>query len=322
MNMINDKWYDYFLELLAVRYPKKTDLAQALMDLLFIEREAAYRRLRKDVIFPAHEIIKIASEWNISLDEMIGINSGKISFHMQPMNYLDPDVEEVDILEKQIDGLEHLKTSPDSEYMVVFNNLSRSLSAGFENVYRFNVFKWAYQYHNDGSKMLFSEIVIPERVQREITRYYHLIKHVKNTSYILENMLFEYLVRDIQFFHSILLITDEEKNTLKKELHALLDYLLKVASTGCFPETGNKVQMYVSMINVNTNYSCFYTDKLKSFRIHAFNLCDIYTFHPGMIEHFKTWMHLKKRTSIQISEVDERSRIEFFTRQRQLVDSL
>jgi len=34
------------------------------------------------------------------------------------------------------------------------------------------------------------------------------------------------------------------------------------------------------------------------------------------------WMQLKKRTSIQISEVDVKSRIEFFTAQRQLVESL
>jgi hypothetical protein len=41
-----------------------------------------------------------------------------------------------------------------------------------------------------------------------------------------------------------------------------------------------------------------------------------------MVSNFKTWMQLKKRSAIQISEVDERSRIEFFTKQRKIVDSL
>jgi len=41
-----------------------------------------------------------------------------------------------------------------------------------------------------------------------------------------------------------------------------------------------------------------------------------------MIENFKAWMQMKKRTSIQISEVDERSRIEFFTTQRRLIETL
>ena len=319
---MNDKWYDYFLEILAARYPKKTELAQALIDLLCIEREAVYRRLRKDVVFPVHEIIKIASEWNISLDEMMGINMGKISFHLQPMNYLDPSQEDMETLRKRVKNIEHLKTTDNSEYMVVFNNLSRSLSAGFEHIYRFNIFKWAYQYRNDAPHLTFSQVILPEEVRHEVSEYYQCIKHVKTTSYVLEHMLFEYLVRDILFFHSILLITDEEKELIKKDLHALLDYLLEIANTGRFPETGNKVQVYVSMINVNTNYSCFYTDQLKTFRVHAFNLYDVYTFHSEMVEHFRTWMQLKKRTSIQISEVDERSRIEFFAKQRQLVDGL
>jgi hypothetical protein len=102
----------------------------------------------------------------------------------------------------------------------------------------------------------------------------------------------------------------------------LLDYLLLVATTGCFPETKNKVQIYISMININTNYSYFYTEELKSCRIHAFNMHDICTFNSEMVERFKVWMQLKKRACIQISETDEKSRIEFFAKQRELVDSL
>ena len=322
MNEMNKMWYEHFINILLTKYPKKTQLAQALMDLLSIEREAVYRRLRKDVMFPADEMVKIASEWNISLDEIIGIHSGKVSFLLQPMNYIDPSDSEMKTFKKRVKSIEHLKTTPNSEYMVIFNNLSRSLSAGFKYIYKFNIFKWAYQYRNDKVNTKYAEIVIPSAVQHEVSNYYSLMKHVKNTSYILEHRIFEYLVRDIHFFHSILLITDEEKELIKQDLHALLDYLLEIANTGCFPETKNKVQLYVSMININTNYSYFDTDKLKTFRVHSFNLHDIYTFNPKMIGLFKGWMQLKKRTSLQISEVDEKSRIEFFMTQRQLVDSL
>ena len=322
MNEMNKMWYEHFIEILLERFPKKTQLAQALMDLLSIEREAVYRRLRKDVMFPADEMVKIASEWNISLDEIIGIHSGKVSFLLQPINYLNPTEEEMNALKRRIKSLEHLKVTPDSEYMVIFNHLTRSLTAGFKYLYKFNVFKWAYQYRNEELNMKYSEIVIPEEVRQVMSSYYRLMKQVKNTSYVLEYGIFEYLVRDIQFFHSILLVSDEEKELIKQDLHKLLDYLLEIANTGYFPETKNKVQLYVSMININTNYSYFYTEKLKTFRVHAFNMYDIYTFNPKMIEVFRSWMLLKKRTSLQISEVDEKSRIEFFMRQRQLVDSL
>jgi hypothetical protein len=87
--MANELYYDHFMDILSKKYPTKAELAQELMDLLCLEREAVYRRLRKDVVFPAHEVIKIAATWNISLDEIIGIKSQKVLFQMKPLNYLE-----------------------------------------------------------------------------------------------------------------------------------------------------------------------------------------------------------------------------------------
>jgi len=41
-----------------------------------------------------------------------------------------------------------------------------------------------------------------------------------------------------------------------------------------------------------------------------------------LVENFKAWMNLKKRSSIQISEANEKCRIEFFTKQREIVGGL
>jgi len=321
--MAKDMWYDRFLETLSKKYSKKTQLAQALIELLNIEREAAYRRLRKDVIFPAHEIGKIAKEWNISLDELVGVNSGKISFQMQATNYLNPSEDDLDNLRERVKRLDHLKHYSDSEYLLVCNNLPRTLASGFETLYKFNIFKWMYEYgNNDGIPMPYSKMFIPKEVQDLIARYYKIMKTVGKTSIILDQMLFDHVVHDIKYFQSIYLITNEEIELIKKDLHKLLDYLLDVAIKGYYPETENKVVIYISKVNINTNYSYFYTEKLKICRVHAFNKYDVYTFDVEMVKNFRTWMQLKKRTSIQISEVDERSRVEFFTKQRQLVDSL
>lgn len=320
---MKDFWYDHFVETLLAKYPKKTQLTQALTDLLCIEREAVYRRLRKDVAFPIHEIVKIASAWNISLDTVIGVNPGQVSFLMQTIDYLDPSTEHLNELNRRLQRLEHLKNYPDSEYLVVCNNLSRTFSSGFESLYKFNVFKWNYEYGGkEGTPLLFAQMNLTEEIREIAHRYYQLMKTPGHTSVIFDQMLFEYLVRDIKYFQSILLINEAEKELLKKELHELLEYLLDVANKGYYPETKRKVAIYISKVNINTNYSYFYTEKLKICRVHAFNKYDICTFDPEMLDSFRAWMQLKKRTSIQISEVDEKSRIEFFIKQHQLVDSL
>jgi len=317
--MMNNTWYDIFMEMLYKKYPKKNQLAEALTDLLCIEREAVYRRLRQDVIFPFTEIVKIATAWNISLDETIGT---KVLFRMQPINYLNPSEEDMAFVHDRVRALKQLKTHSNSEYFYVLNNTGRWLSAGFKYLYKFNIFKWAYQYGNETTNIPYSQIFIPEKLHKEIDAYYKYVKYVSNTSYILDNMIFEYMVQEIKFFHSIFLITDKDKELIKQDLYALLDYLLEIANTGCFPETKNKVHIYISLLNINTNYSYFFDGKTEMCRIHSFRMFDSITYNHDFIEKFKVWIQRNKKISIKISEADEKSRIEFFMKQRQLVDSL
>ena len=320
--MEEQNWYDYFLENLYDLFPKKAQLTQELMDLLCLEREAVYRRLRKDVIFHAHEVVKIVTTWNISLDEIIGINSGKIPFQMQALNYLNPSKKEYANLQKRVKALDIVKADPSAEYMEVCNRFPRPLSIGFLTVYRFGIFNWAYQYNLDEVSKQFSKIILPEKIYQEFIAYKKSIVCVKNSHFIIDPNVFEYFVHSIKYFHSILLVSDEEQEQLKVELHAFLDYLMEIAMKGYYPETQNKVHLYLSKISIDSNYSYLYSDKLKACRIHAFGQHDISSSNSEMITNFKTWMNLKKRSSIQISETNEKHRIEFFNQQRAIIDSL
>jgi hypothetical protein len=95
-----------------------------------------------------------------------------------------------------------------------------------------------------------------------------------------------------------------------------------IANNGYYPETQKKVNIYISQLHLNTNYSYYYSDKLRSCRVHAFGKYDINSYEPEMVEKFRKWMNQKKRASIQISEVNERSRIEYLANQRKIVNDL
>jgi len=320
--MEENTWYDVFLELLHEKYPKNAQLIHEITNLLFLEREAVYRRLKKDVSFSANEIAKIAASWNISLDEIIGVNSGTIPFQMFPFNYLYPTTKEFSNLQKRVKILDHLQDTPNSEYMEVCNRFPRPLSIGFLALYRFQIFNWSYQYTNNESHKLFSKNIIPENVGVEFEHYKKNIVHVKNSSFILDEMVFDYFVQSVKYFHSIMVLTDSEKELIKNELYGLLDYMSVIANKGCYPDSHNKVNIYISQLSIDTNYSYYYTDKLKLCRIHAFGKFDITSFDSTMVTNFRTWMNFKKRSSIQISEANEKKRIEYFTFQRKIVDSL
>ena len=320
--MNKDIWYDHFLKSLYEKYPKKGKLAEALMDLLCIEREAAYRRLRKDVAFPFQEILKIAFTWNISLNEIVGINAKNVPFFMRQLSYLNPSEMELDALRETTQVLQKVIPSFDNEYMEICNKLPRSLIANFTSLNKFYLFKWEYQYGNEETALPYFKTIIPEKMHKAMVNYYMAIKNVTTLNYIFDHMLFDFLVCDVRYFHSIKLITDEEKELIKQDIHSLLDYMSEVASKGYYKVPENKVNIYISRINIDTNYSYLYTKLCKICRIHVFSKYEIYSTDIEMVNRFKKWMQLKKRTSIQISEVDEIARIEYFTRQRQLVDSL
>ncbi|MDR2971697.1 MAG: hypothetical protein LBU83_07210 [Bacteroidales bacterium] len=320
--MSNELWYDCFIQALYEKYPRRSHLILALKDLLFIEREAVYRRLRKDVLFSINEIVKIASEWHISLDKITSVNSGKIPFLMQPMNYIDPSKEELKFLRQIIDALHYFKDFSETEFMDICNKLPRQLHAGYKYLNLFYLFKWNYQYGDKKKTVPFSQTTISEEKTLLDASYYQAIKQVPNSNFIWDRMIFDYLVSDILYFQSIQVITDEDKKLIKNDLYALLDYIQEVADKGCYPETQNKVNLYISQLSIDANYSYTFTPEVNICFVHAFEKFEIYTFEKEMVENFRNWMQLKKRTSVQISEVDERSRIEFFSKQRQLVDQL
>ena len=320
--IMDNAWYDDFLDILNEKYPKKGQLTQELMDLLSIEREAVYRRLRKEVLFPINEVVKIASKLGLSLDEITGLNSDKVSFLMQPINYLKPTNEDTSYMKRMIKLINNFRNSPNSEYMEICNKLPRSLTSGFQQLRKFSIFKWNYQYGEEKINLPYSKINITKPMQQTMLDFYLAMKNISQVSYIFDNMLFDYLVGDIRYFHAIQMITDEDKELLKEEISNLIDYLYLVTNIGAFPETRNTVNFYISQINIDTNYSYLYTDNYKVFRIHVFNKYETKNYDPETVSKFRTWMQLKKRSTIQISAVDEKSRIEYFDRQRILIESL
>ena len=320
--MKNDGWYDSFLDALSIRYPKKTQLVEELMDLLCIGQEAVYRRLRKDVIFHTYEIAKIASEWNISLDRIVDIDPGKISFQMQLTDYLETSNQAECLFQSIIEDLLNIRVFSETEYMEICNTLPRSLFAGYSYLNRFYLFMGFLNTMTNEDVDSFSKIIISEKSHRLTKNFHQAIKQIPYTKFILDCKIFDNLIRDVQYFHSIRLITDEEKEFVRKDLYALLDYMLEVANKGYYPETKNKVSFYISQLSVDTNCSYMITDKQNICIVRAFDKFEVYTHNSEMLAKFKTIMKFRKRFSVQISEVDEKGRINYFERQRQIVENM
>ena len=117
------------------------------------------------------------------------------------------------------------------------------------------------------------------------------------------------------------MLTDDDIDVMKQELHRLLDEMEQIAARGEYPN-GNKAYMYLSNINFEATYTFLEKGsfQLCMFRLYAINYMD--SQHPEVCRAQKEWIQSLKRYSTLISQSGEIQRMIFFTKQREIVDTL
>ena len=60
------------IDAMKIYLPKGNNLANTLMDILYLGKEATYRRLRGEVPFTFAEVATISQHMGISLDKIVG----------------------------------------------------------------------------------------------------------------------------------------------------------------------------------------------------------------------------------------------------------
>lgn len=83
--------YESFLTELRKKIPQGAKLTNTLVDMLYIEREAVYRRLRGEVPFTFVEVMTVAKELGISLDNLTETDTCKSRpFQLKLVEYANP----------------------------------------------------------------------------------------------------------------------------------------------------------------------------------------------------------------------------------------
>ena len=120
--------YDNLLNAIKEEFPQKTNLVNALVDLLCIEKEAVYRRLRGEVAFTFAEIVTIANAFGISLDNLVGTVTAKSRpFQLKLVDFVNPMETDYDMLDQYIDILGLAREDDRSELIDCTNFLPQQL---------------------------------------------------------------------------------------------------------------------------------------------------------------------------------------------------
>jgi len=320
--MKKDFLFKNLIEALQNRIPQRGKLAESLAELLGIEKEAVYRRLRGSVPFSFQEIHAIAIYMGFSLDS-IAESSSPLTRQMTVLmtDFLEPQENDYKMLEDFCASIHRLEEDPDSESGAIGSIIPSSLCVAYEYIYRFYLFKWSHQFESPNKIKPYTEIIITERLKNINKAFVEGVQSSPKSIYILDRRFVEYFVKDVRFFLDIRMLTKEDVILLKNDLHLLLIDLERYAMKGHF-DTGKKVDIFLANVHFDANYNYIETSNYKLTMMRTFTFSDSYSFDDAVFQNMKHWLNFLKRTSTLISEGNATERVHYFERQRKLVDSM
>lgn len=316
--------YEMFINVLNERVPQKPALVNKLANLLVMEKESVYRRLRGDVPFTFMETGVIARELNISLDEIIKV-SGKSEYYSLQFTwnwFRDIDNSYYQRLVDYMSFLERISGDEASEAGTAMNALHPSLYYNYEGLSSFFTFKWHHRYVHELQYRHYEETAHDSRIselKKDIDIY---IRRIQSKTYVWDIHVIKNLVKDIKYFETIHLIGKESILKLKYELIEMLDKIEKQAILGMYPDTGNQFELYIADFNIEQ--TCTYLGAGESCLsiLTTFELQSCTSLSRTVYESLKNWVMALKRLSTKISVAAEKERIQFFDAQRFIVESL
>lgn len=312
------------LQAIKEKVPNKAVLVNLLVDLLNIEKEAVYRRIRGDVAFSFAEVALIAKSFDISLDSIISntLSAKSRPFQLKMINYFDPNEVDYVMMEQYNALMKDAMNDPDSEMVDCCTLFPIQLMAGCKYLERLQLLKNIYESGQTNRIKSSKDVYLNERMSGLIEEYVQLTRKIKNIYYIFDPLIIEYLVGDIIYFKSINLIGDEEVELLKKDLHRFIFNLEQMVTSGVDKETGSQLHFYIASINFNVSISSvkfnnFHISLIRAFVFNNFTSLDMESYKL-----VKQRMSAIFRSSTMISVSGERQRKIFFDRQREIIETL
>jgi hypothetical protein len=292
------------------------------MEILPLEKEAIYRRLRGDVSFSFVEMVTLSTQLGISLDNIADIVSPYRSqwYHLHIRDYNEFKPIDLNMSHNYVKAINMAAEDPHSEFGIAANMLPLHISLLHYPVYRVYLLKWRYQSgKTPRNKLNYANTTVPDAEKKTYRLYLDAIKKIKYTFFIWDRSFFGSLINDINYFHSIRVITSTEMEMLRQEMYRLLDTIEYYADYGEY-ETGNRIETYISNLVFDTTYSYVSGGNMCISMSNVYSLGAFTSLEKEACEDMKLWIQGLKKSSTLISGVSQYDKITFFEKQRDFLD--
>lgn len=302
---------------------KDDNIVGRLEDILGIGQQSIYRRLRGEIPFTFEEVMTIALKLSFSIDEIIGKHHTKGTF-LDMESYLKEEMDIIniynDFVDKEIDLIHKAGNAHDTALISSRNKFPLSLLLRFENLTKFKFFKMKHLQDEGVFNLPFSRIELSLNNKESMKKYIYNHKKINRKELIIDNNTLLSLIKEITYFYKRKLITDSELAMLQEELFELVSYLEKIMQNGS--ETRSQIHFYLSIFNIDTNYSYLQYDEKKVVKFWAYAEIPMIISDPRICQIQKEWLDSLKKYSTLITGSNELQRIEYLEEQREYINDI
>jgi hypothetical protein len=310
---------DYLIREIVSNIPKKCKPVSFIAGVLKISKSSAYRRLEGKQPFQLDEIFKLSSLMNFSLDEVnrrqrqVADSSRKTDAEMSQ----NPALNIMNTIEKFVDIYCRFETK---KAIFSANRISLPFLLEYDNLFLFFINSVRYKWLKAGDNFTSFALVLPEEFRRIREEINERRFHLESCEYILDmDHLFESIVREIQYFRRLKLITEEFCLLLKQELLALLERMEHEMTTGR-NRRGCECKYYLSWLGVESNliFAKCGDNQLALCLNHGASLVRKENICPNQAE----YADLQKKYAVLVTQSNDVIRSEFIERQREIIERI
>ena len=217
---------------IKTRLPAHASLVDQIADVLEISPDSSYRRIRCEKQLSIIEAYKLASHFNLSIDNLFGVSSNSVTFNSTYISEKSLDFHTY--LESLLDNMNKVSRIPDVEIIFQLNELNLYHVIQFPELLAFKIYFWSKSSLEFDSfkEKKFSLSGIDENIlniSAEISEKYITL----NTTELLTQEFLISLLKQIEFYYdSGFFENKDDVEVLCDRALELTDHLRKQAEVG------------------------------------------------------------------------------------------
>ncbi|MDR3218678.1 MAG: hypothetical protein LBU22_06810 [Dysgonamonadaceae bacterium] len=302
--------------------PSDKKMIKYLMDILDIGRESAYRRIKNQIPFTVEEAAIVAKDLKFSLDMIIGadiINKENFPEKLnitikESYNNFQDQLKFTNLFMQQIGQAKELSIISALNYLPMH-------FFPYEALFKFEYCRTLHSVGEISFSSNFTDMKItPElmALHKESVLYFN---QLRNITCIVDESVFEKLVKEIQYYYNREFITDEDIRLLQEDLFGLLSFVEKVL-TGVSHNDHN-YSIYLSSFALDSNCAYYEFDDNVISQIWLFPYSPVMINNNHIVSEMqKKWLESRIKYSTLLSKSNDMLQFEILRKAHQLITNM